>query len=54
MVLRATIKNLYGMLMQVGYLKVTSKTQILGDLDKFFKYHYQYGHDIDFNDEFHQ
>ena len=52
-ILSVTIDRLYGMMRQAGFLKTPVRTQVVGDVNEYCKYHQQFGHDINSCEEFH-
>jgi hypothetical protein len=51
--LSVTMDRLYEMLRQADYLKTPVRIQAVGDANEYYKYHQQFGHDIDSCEEFH-
>ena len=51
-ILKVTMDSLYEMLEQAGYLKIPVNVQAVGGMSEYCKYHQQFGHDIDYCEEF--
>jgi hypothetical protein len=51
-ILRVTLDILYVMMRQAEYFKTPVRTQVVGDANKYYKYHQQFGHDINCCEEF--
>lgn len=52
-ILRVTMDRLYGMMRQARYFKTPVRTQVVRDANEYCKYHQQFGHDINYCEEFH-